>query len=175
MAPQVMQIPDLRRRLRPAIMSRADYEDVVQSAFKSFFARCERGLFDLRDWDGVWALLVMITLRKCSRRRVFLRARRRDARREVSWTEMSEKSSPWWTAIDREPTPEEAAVLAETVRGWLWSLEPAERRVMELGLQGYSTWEIAERLRRSERTVRRFRQRMEDRLEHSVGEQDRPA
>src|SRR4051812_41485919 len=61
---------------------RVDIEDVVQSAYKSFFAGQGQGRFVLGDWDSLWGLLAVITLRKCYRRRDYLRAERRDAARE---------------------------------------------------------------------------------------------
>ena len=65
----------------------------------------------------------------------------------------------------REPTPYEAALLTETVDRLLAGMDETERPVIELSLQGYSTQEISERLQRSERTVRRIRERVRRRLE----------
>jgi RNA polymerase sigma-70 factor (ECF subfamily) len=71
----------------------------------------------------------------------------------------------WRQAIDREPTPEQAAVLAETVAQVLEDLAPPERPIVELSLQGYSTREVSEQLGRAERSVRRVRERVRQRLE----------
>ena len=68
-------------------------------------------------------------------------------------------------AAYREPTPEQAAVLAETVEKMLGQLAPPERPIVELSLQGYSTREVSERLGRAERSVRRVRERVRERLE----------
>jgi RNA polymerase sigma-70 factor, ECF subfamily len=156
-----------REQFDESVRARADYEDVVQSVFKSFFARQRAGQFDLGDWDALWGLLVAITLRKCGRRRVFLRARRRDAAREVRAGKGGEFA---WDAVDREPTPVEAAVLTETVAEWLGDLKASERTIMELYLQGLSVADVAEQLNRSERTVRRVRQHVEARLLERVEE-----
>jgi hypothetical protein len=43
----------------------------------------------------------------------------------------------------REPQPDEAAVLAETVGQFLDGLEDRERPIVELRLQGYTAAEIA--------------------------------
>jgi RNA polymerase sigma-70 factor (ECF subfamily) len=151
--------------LRP----RADLEDVVQSAYKSFFAGQGQGRFELADWDGLWGLLAVITLRKCYRRRDYLRAERRDAAREVPLaTPQSQPAedtpASWWEAIDREPTPLQAAMLTETVDRLLGNLQRPERAIVELSLQGHTTPEIAARLGRSRRTVRRVRERVKDYL-----------
>ena len=47
----------------------------------------------------------------------------------------------------------------------LAALGPDERPIVELSLQGFTTREISERLDRSERTVRRVRERIRLRLE----------
>src|SRR5258705_11337062 len=66
------------RQFDPRVRDRADPEDVVQSVFKSFFARYGRGQFVLNDWGEIWGLLVVISLRKCARRREALRTGRRN-------------------------------------------------------------------------------------------------
>jgi RNA polymerase sigma-70 factor (ECF subfamily) len=68
-------------------------------------------------------------------------------------------------AIGREPTPLEAVELSETVDRLIASLDDAERPVLELSLQGYTTREISERLGRAERTVRLLRETVRKRLE----------
>lgn len=152
------------------IRNRVDLEDVVQSAYKSFFVSHGQGRFELADWDGLWGLLAVITLRKCYRKRDYLMAERRNVAREVPYgppnDEGRESGSSWWEAVDREPTPLETAMLTETVERLLESLERPEREIVELSLQGYTTPEIASRLGRSRRTVRRVRERVKDYLFH---------
>src|SRR5215813_14084043 len=54
-----------RQRLQCARRRQADEEDVVQSAFHSFFQGVARGRFpQLQDRDNLWRLLVVITARK---------------------------------------------------------------------------------------------------------------
>ncbi len=155
---------------------KVDVEGVVQSAFKSFFAGHDGGQFDgLADWNSLWGLLTVITLRKCYRRHEYLRAECRDPGREVAAPRTAEGGESWWEAIDREPTPLEAAMLTEMVERLLGDLAPPERAIVELSLQGYTTTEIAEQLRRSQRTVRRVRERIKLRLEREEdGEPGRP-
>jgi RNA polymerase sigma-70 factor (ECF subfamily) len=150
------------RQFESRVRSKADHEGIVQSAFKSFFARCQRGEFELSGWDAVWALLVRITIHKCAHQRERLGAIRRDVHRECSWDRELPPEHP--AVLDRAPTPAEAAALRETVALWLRDLEPVERGIVELGLEGYEDHQIAMRLHRSERTVRRIRRRVEDRL-----------
>ena len=53
-----------RSNLDRRIRRREDEEDVVQSMYKSFCLRQQRGEFDLAGRDALWKLLVTITLRK---------------------------------------------------------------------------------------------------------------
>ena len=46
-----------RRQFNRRLSHRVDPEDLVQSAFISFFVRHRRGGFRLDDWDDVWSLL----------------------------------------------------------------------------------------------------------------------
>src|SRR5262245_9503345 len=54
-----------RGRFNRLLARKVDPEDLVQSAFKSFFVRHRAGKLDVGDWDGLWNLLTLITLRKC--------------------------------------------------------------------------------------------------------------
>ena len=63
-----------RRQFEPRLAHRVDPEDVVQSAFKSFFVRHREGKLQVGDWDNLWGLLTLITLRKCADRVEYLRA-----------------------------------------------------------------------------------------------------
>jgi RNA polymerase sigma factor (sigma-70 family) len=144
------------RQFDARIRNQADVENVVLSAYKSFFRRNQRGEYDLADWDELWALLVIISLHKCTKRRKHLRAARRDARREVRFIGGNDGAS--WLP-DRSPSPEEAAVLTETVEPLFQALRPGDRPVVERILAGCTAAEVAERLDCSERTVRRVLER----------------
>jgi RNA polymerase sigma-70 factor (ECF subfamily) len=141
-----------------------DPEDVVQSVYKSFFVRYGAGNLDLVNWNSLWGLLTLITVRKCAERAAYHRAECRNAAREVS-PPQREESAPWLEPLGREPTPHEAAVLSETVEQLFAGLDEDERPVLELSLQGYTTREISERLGRAERTVRLLREGVRHRLE----------
>jgi RNA polymerase sigma-70 factor (ECF subfamily) len=152
-----------RNHLDARVRRKVDPEEVMQSALKSFFLRQQAGAFDLADWDGLWALLTTITLRKCGLRTEHYRAQRRDVGREAEPLPEDEASS--WQALARDPTPSEAAVLAETVERLLAGLDEGARGIAELALQGYKAPEISERVGVAERTVYRTLQRLRKRLE----------
>jgi RNA polymerase sigma-70 factor (ECF subfamily) len=159
-----------RRRLAGPLRHKVDSEDVVQSTYKSFFRHYGGGNLEVANWNSLWGLLTIITLRKCADRVAYHRAERRDAAREVSGSPGPEGGALSCEALGREPTPHEAAVLTETVERLLAGLDADERPIVELSLQGHSTREISEQLDVPERTVRRVRERVRHRLERAQGE-----
>jgi RNA polymerase sigma factor (sigma-70 family) len=154
-----------RSRLDALTLAKVDPEEVANSALKSFFRGYAGGKFDLEGWDSLWEVLLIITLRKCGRRIEYFRAQRRDVHKEVHPAATPEDSTASWEAIAREPTPEEAAMLNETVDQVLQSLHERERPILVLALQGYSLPEISERIHRTERTVYRVLKRIKEKLE----------
>jgi RNA polymerase sigma-70 factor, ECF subfamily len=151
-----------RQRLDARLRQKVDPEDVLQSALKSFFVRHAAGEYDLDSWDSLWSLLTVITLRKCGHRARHFRAARRDVAREVA---PPGEGPAGWQAIAREPTPEEAARLADTVEQLFRGLDDDGRRVVELSLQGYKAPEISAQLGLAERSVYRTQERVRRRLE----------
>src|SRR5262245_49101797 len=135
-----------RAQLDERLQHKIDPEDVVQSAYKSFFLRYGDGALAAEGWDGLWGLLTRITLRKCADRVRYYRAECRDVAREAAAPARDEAPEPWREVAGHEPTPEQAAVLAETVEHLLRGLDADERAVIELSLQGYSTQEISAQL-----------------------------
>jgi RNA polymerase sigma-70 factor (ECF subfamily) len=152
------------RHIDTTLRHKVDAEDVVQSVYKSFFVRYGLGNLDIVNWNSLWGLLTLITVRKCAERAAYHRAECRDAAREVS-PPRGDESAPWLEPLGREPTPLEATVLSETVEQLLAGVDEEERPIVELSLQGYTTREISDRLGRAERTVRLLRERVRHRLE----------
>jgi RNA polymerase sigma-70 factor (ECF subfamily) len=141
-----------RNHLHAQLQHKVDPEDVVQSAYKSFFLRYGGDEIAAQPLDSLWSLLSLITLRKCADRVRHFRADCRDLARETA-TGSDSEPEPWRDALGREPLPEHALALSETVERVLGELEPAERPIIELG--------------RAERSVRRVRERVKRRLECS--------
>jgi RNA polymerase sigma-70 factor (ECF subfamily) len=153
-----------RTKLDSRIRRKEDPEEVVQSAYGSFFSRYRAGKLDLSTWGSLWSLLTVITVRKCLNRAEYYMARCRSVAGEIdaaSWDGAAEGLSE---AIDREPTPLEAAVLDETVELMMHGLEERDRTIVELSLDGHSPRDISVRLGVSERKVVRLRKRMKERL-----------
>lgn len=153
-----------RQHLAGRLAVKVDPEDVVQSAYKSFFVRHRQGELEVGSWDGLWGLLTLITLRKCADRAAYFQTEKRDVAREL--TAAADGPAPTDTLVDRAPQPHEALLLAETVEALFHGIDdPEERAVLEYSLQGQTAAEISAALGRAERSVRRLRERARKRLE----------
>jgi RNA polymerase sigma-70 factor (ECF subfamily) len=154
-----------RRHLDGRLRDKLDPEDVMQSVFRSFFAAQAEKEFDLENWDNLWSLLVVITLRKCGHKIAYFCAARRDVQREQMPPAVDESIAEW-EAIAQDPTPSHAMMLADAVELIMNRLEsPRERQILELSLQGCTPVEISARVGRTERTVQRVLARVRKWLE----------
>jgi DNA-directed RNA polymerase specialized sigma24 family protein len=150
-----------RKKLRAAPRRVADEEDAALSAFNSFCRRAAQGRFpDLKDRDGLWALLVVLTAHKAADQVKYLRREKRgggQVRGDSALGPADDSGAGGFDDVEGdEPTPEEAAILAEEVESLLGRLrDPALRRVAVWKLEGYTNAEIAERQGCSLPTVER--------------------
>ena len=160
-----------RVRLSRRLASRVDPEDIVLSAWRSFFAGAQDGRFAVEASGELWPLLVTITLRKVYRNVKHHTAARRsvDAERRHAGG-IDEGFAP----CSQEPRPEDAVVLADELEAILQSLQPFERRVLELRLRGESTRSIAADTGRPERTVRRACAALDQMLRRRAAERPEP-
>lgn len=151
-----------RRKLQGMPRRVADEEDVVLSAFETFFRRAKEGKFpQLHDRHDLWQLLVKITERKAlNQLRHQGRAKRggHGVRGESVFLDPSASAAK--EGIDQlpsaEPTAEFAAVVAEGLQGLLDLLADEElRQIALLKLEGWTDEEIASRIDRSLPTVER--------------------
>ncbi len=153
------------RRLEGRVRQKVDAEDVAQSVFKSFFLRQREGQFELADWNGLWSLLVVITLHKCGHKVEYYRAACRDVARELPPVD-SDEGVHAFQGLAAEPPPSQAALLTELTEQVLASLgDDRERQIFALSLEGQTPEQIGARLGRSERTVQRVLARIRAKLE----------
>jgi DNA-directed RNA polymerase specialized sigma24 family protein len=141
-----------RKKLQAAPRRVADEEDAALSAFDSFCRRAEQGRFpDLKDRDGLWALLVVLTARKAADLVKHLQRDRRGGGKVHGDSALrpadAGSSAGGFDGLEGDdPTPEEAAILAEEVENLLGRLrDPALRQLAVWKLEGYTNAEIAER------------------------------
>lgn len=151
-----------RSRLSAKLARRLDPEDLVQSAFRSFFHGLEQGRYAVAQTGDLWRLLVAITLHKLYRKaRHHAAGKRAVGREEV----LGPRPDAWPFAmrrLARGPSPEAAAALAEELEHLLAGLGRAQREVAELRLRGHTQDEIATVVGRSQRTVRRWLEEIKD-------------
>lgn len=155
-----------RRHLDQALASKVDPEELVQSVYKSFLRRfrAEQCAFD--TWDSLWGYLSLLTVRKCADRADYHRAARRDLARERALADLDQ--DVLHRPLSREPTPFEAAVLAETVESLMSVLDERDRDILSLHLQGYTIGEVSNALGRAQRTVRRALARIKRRVRRQL-------
>jgi RNA polymerase sigma factor (sigma-70 family) len=150
-----------RCRLADGSRRVADEEDVALSAFDSFCRGAEQGRFPkLSDEDGLWALLVLITIRKAADHTSSQSRLKRGAgqvRGDSAFAPGPDGASGGLDQLpDDDPTPDLAVQLAEELEALLDRLGAPDLRAIALWrLEGYSNAEIADRLRCSGVTVER--------------------
>lgn len=66
-----------RSRLAARLATRVDAEDIVMSAYRSFFVAARQGRFELERGGDLWRLLVEVTLHKLYRSAAHHHAQRR--------------------------------------------------------------------------------------------------
>jgi DNA-directed RNA polymerase specialized sigma24 family protein len=134
-----------RSRLRDLRRGAADEEDVALNAFASLCRGAGQGRFqELADRDDLWRLLVVLTVRKA----IDLRRREKGAP-EAEEPDLAQ-------VLSREPTPDEAAQVADECRRLFDLLDDPELRSIALWkMDGHSNEDIAGRLGCVVRTVER--------------------
>jgi RNA polymerase sigma factor (sigma-70 family) len=146
-------------RLSRKLARRVDAEDVVLSAWRSFFVATGRDQVDVPDDDNLWPLLLTMTLRKLARQAARHSAKRRSINAEVQ----SVDDQSWPSVVARDPTPVEAAMVTDEIEHLMSGLSSTDREILTKRLQGEQHTAIADAIGCSERTVRRSLQRIRDR------------
>jgi RNA polymerase sigma-70 factor (ECF subfamily) len=154
-----------RSRLSTKLSRRIDAEDVIQSAYRSFFLGVRDGRYLFERGGDLWRLLVAITLHKLQHQVEVHTAGKRSIKRERPIDSGDVLAGIDTERLTREPSPLEAAAVIDELERIMRDLEPLYRRMVELRLQGHSLEEIAADTKRSERTVRRVFERIKEELE----------
>ena len=148
-----------RKRLEGTARRVTDEEDVALSAFKSFCLNAEQGKFpELLDRDGLWRLLVTITVRKAAKtlRDEGCRKRGGDVGQVTETTGAEDAPPPIEELLSREPSPEEVTAAAEEYDRLLGLLGDEQlKQVAVRRMEGYSVQQIAEQTGYVARSVKR--------------------
>jgi DNA-directed RNA polymerase specialized sigma24 family protein len=164
------------RKLRGSPRRAVDEEDVVLSAFDTFFRRARDGQFPrLSDRDDLWHLLVKITERKALNQLRFQMRQKRGGgkiRGESVFLDVSATTgAPGLDqVVGAEPTPAFAAVVAEDFRRLLDLLADEElREIALLKLEGHTNGQIAAKTGRSVPSVERRLKLIRDKWKQEYG------
>jgi RNA polymerase sigma-70 factor (ECF subfamily) len=147
-----------RRRLSQSMASRVDPEDIVQSVFRTFFGRLQEGRFQLEQQDDLCKLLVRITVHKTLRQVAFQTAAKRNPAAEAGQEDANRDEL--FAVLAREPSPEEAVLFLDQLETFLSHLNPEERRILEMKVNGYSNDDICNELKIYDRKIRRVLERI---------------
>jgi RNA polymerase sigma-70 factor (ECF subfamily) len=135
---------DVRGKLSP--------EDVVQSAFKSFFRRLNDFRLERDGADAIWGLLSIITIRKCKKWDAFYRCDKRAVQREKP---DDSRLAGQVRHTSSEPGPEDVLIVEELLEKLFSEFEPRQQQMILLRMDGCSVGEIAAQCQSSCRTVAR--------------------
>jgi RNA polymerase sigma-70 factor (ECF subfamily) len=146
-------------RCSASLARRVDPDDIVQSAFRSFFRGVRQGFYDVPEGEDLWKLLLVIVLNKIRAKGAFHRAAKRDVRMTESrdWSQTVSDDHPGDESFDN-------VFLRMVVEEALEQLDPRQREMVELRIQGHEVAEIAEKTGRSKRTVERNLQEVREKL-----------
>jgi RNA polymerase sigma factor (sigma-70 family) len=148
-----------RRRIGQRMATRVDPEDVIQSAFRTFFTHVRNDDFTFQEENDLFKLLVRLTVNKALRQIAHHRAAKRDPARETG--QGTEATDALRNLTSHEPPPEVEVALLDEFERFLEQLPDFDRQVLELRVQGHSTVEIAEKVGSYDRKIRRVLERIE--------------
>jgi DNA-directed RNA polymerase specialized sigma24 family protein len=152
----------VRVRLSEKLQRRLDPEGVLQSVYSSFFSGARDGRYVLEQSGDLWKLLVVIATHKLHPQTV------QPATPGPALESEGNRYTPPGLraeALAAGPSPAEAAALADDLEHLMRDLDPLQRKILELRLQGSTLNEIAADTHRSQRTVRRVLDRIKEHLE----------
>jgi RNA polymerase sigma factor (sigma-70 family) len=144
-----------QRHLAGAMRRRVDPDSIALSACRTFFRRAQQGHFELPDAESLWRLLCAVTLNKIRMRRRDHLRKKRALDREVPLDVPAGSPADFRGFSTGEPRPEDVVEFEDQLELLVGQLEEDAQRILEFKMQDCTNHEIAEKLRCSERTVRR--------------------
>lgn len=135
----------IRTNLATRLLSRIDPESVMHSALKSLLMRTSQGQFEFADDGDVWRLLVTISLNKVRNRVRDAKAAKRDVRREVH-TDGMKFDDGLARCLASAPDDEATIIFADLIEALLNRLDPVNREIVQLRLEGLTPEVIGTRL-----------------------------
>lgn len=149
-----------KRRIGQRMTSRVDPEDVIQSAFRTFFTRVRNDQFTFEGENDLFKLLIRLTVHKTLRQVAYHRAAKRNPELEAGHGSDAQEMLQQLAATD--PPPEVEVALIDEFERFMGQLPEFDRKVLEMKLQGHTTTEIADALGSYDRKIRRVVERIEE-------------
>jgi len=152
----------VEREMDRLFRRKEDPEDVVQSAFRTFYRRNALSEFHIDSSVDLWCLLATITRHKMLKHAEKLRTEKRDPKRE-EYTESDNLRG-------KDPTPDDAAVATDLMEKVLANLNETYVEVFHLRLQNCTEKEIAGTLGCTHTLVHTKLNRIRQRLKSLLGD-----
>ena len=149
-----------RAQTSSQLSTRFDPEDVVQSVFRTFFRRASEGLYEVPPGEQLWQLLLVLALNKVRALGTYHRAQKRDVSRTTG--------SPGLAAYKGSHDETPMRILSLVIDEVMGELPDVQRQMIELRIEGYEVSKIAEKTRRSKRSVERVLQKIRSRLANLI-------
>lgn len=159
-----------KRRIGQRMTSRVDPEDVLQSAFRTFFTRVKNEQFTFEGENDLFKLLIRLTVHKTLRQVAYHRAAKRNP--EVETGHGSDAQEMLQQIAADAPSPDVEITLLDEFERFLAQLPEFDRKVLEMRLAGHSSNEIATELGSYDRKVRRVLERIEELAKEHAAEQN---
>ena len=152
-----------RQRLSTKMRRRVDPEDVVQSAYRSFFLHAANDEYAVARAGDLWRLLAEITLNKLYGQVERHKAAKRSIEREGEGDVQLANA-----AAAPDPSPVEVVALVEQLHLVLERLTDDQRTAVVAQLQGQTIDEIAQSLAKSPRSIRRLLGQAREEMEKQI-------
>ena len=156
-----------RKKCSPDLAARVDSEDIVQSVFRTFFRRVQKGEYDVPDGEELWKLFLVIGLNKIQTAGTFHRAAKRDVRASASGDLLDQVEG-----VVEESDATSMSILQMSIDEVLGELSPSHRDIIQLRIDGHEVAAIAEQLGRSKRSVERILQGFREQLAGLIREDE---
>lgn len=140
----------VKGRMPQELRPRMDADDVVPSAYRSFFRIARHGDVKLQESGDLWRLLVGIALNKLRLRTRFHYQERRSPRRE----RRALPAGLYSQGVDYR-VPEEETMLIDELNWLTQQLSWTHQQILQRLLEGESVAAVSQKVQRTERTVRR--------------------
>jgi RNA polymerase sigma-70 factor, ECF subfamily len=154
-----------RSQSSPELARCVDADEMVQSVFGSFFRGAKNGYYDVPVGEELWRLFLVIALNKIRAKGAFYHAAKRDVRMTSGGALLEQCAE-----VAHDDTTAAMRDLQLSIDEALESLPSEYREMVLLRIEGYRVEEIADRMKRSKRSVERMLQEVRKKLAYFIDE-----